>query len=70
LVWELQFSHPLFEIYIIVNEQNISLRDAWDELNLKFPFRRNVDSRLTNLWLELKHIASSIQFDNSDDTII
>jgi hypothetical protein len=58
------------EIYTIVNEQNITWKNACDGVNLKFTFRRTVDNRLMALWLELKQIASSIQLDGGDDTII
>jgi hypothetical protein len=39
---------------MIVNEKGISLRDAWDGINLRFTFTRIVDRRLMNMWLELK----------------
>jgi hypothetical protein len=59
-----------WEIYTIVNEQNITLKNAWDGENLRFTFRRTVNSRLMTLWLELKQIASNIQLDGDNDTII
>jgi hypothetical protein len=53
-----------------VNEEGISLRDAWDGVNLKFTFRRSVDTRLMNQWYELKQIVSSVQFVEEEDSII
>jgi hypothetical protein len=59
-----------WENYSIINEQNISLREAWDGVDLKFAFIRIVGLRLINLWFELKQIASSIQFEECEDGII
>jgi hypothetical protein len=33
---------------VIVNEQNISVVDAWDGSQLKLTFRRSVDQQLMN----------------------
>jgi hypothetical protein len=34
-----------WEIYTIVHEHGISLREAWDGVNLRLTFRRTVDDR-------------------------
>jgi hypothetical protein len=36
-----------------VNEQGKSVRDAWDDNILKFSFRRIVDRRVMDQWLEV-----------------
>jgi hypothetical protein len=59
-----------WEIYFIVNEQGKIMSEAWDGINLKFTFRRSVDSRLMTMWLELLQIASSIQLNDEDYTMI
>jgi hypothetical protein len=48
------------EIYSIVNEHGYLMRNLWDGSNLRCTFRKTVDTRLMNLWLELKQIASSL----------
>jgi hypothetical protein len=59
-----------WEIYMIVNERSISLRDAWDGFNLRFTFTMTIDSRLMNTWLELKQIVSLVDLVEEDDNII
>jgi hypothetical protein len=46
------------------------LRDAWDDVNLKFSFRKTVYSRLMAQWHEILQIASSLQFGDDKDVII
>jgi hypothetical protein len=46
-----------------VNEQDVSLREAWDGENLRFTFRRTVGERLMQQWLELKQIAEDVQYE-------
>jgi hypothetical protein len=46
------------------------VREAWDGHQLKFTFRRIVDSRTMALWHEILHIASEIQFKEGEDAII
>jgi hypothetical protein len=55
---------------MIVNKKGISLRDAWDGVNLRFTFIRTVDMRLMNMWLELKQIVSLVDLVEEDDSII
>jgi hypothetical protein len=55
---------------MIVNEKWISLRDAWDGVNLKMTFTRTVDCRLMNMWLELIQIVSVVEFTEEEDSII
>jgi hypothetical protein len=43
-----------------VNEQNRSIAELWDGVDLKCTFRRCVDNRLFSMWEEIVAIASSI----------
>jgi hypothetical protein len=51
-----------WEVYSIINEQDKTVREAWDGYNLMFTFRRTIDSRIMNHWFEVVHIASRLQF--------
>jgi hypothetical protein len=57
-----------WEIYSIINEQGITVREAWDGSNIRCTFRRTVDGSLMSQWDELVHIASSMQYE--EDAII
>jgi hypothetical protein len=46
------------------------MREAWDDLHLRFTFKRTVDSRTVNLWHEVMQIASDIQYNEEEDAII
>jgi hypothetical protein len=37
------------EIFSIVNEQGCTIREAWDDTNLKFTFRRTINRRVLEL---------------------
>jgi hypothetical protein len=52
----------LWVIYSIANEQNKSVAELWDGVNLKCTFRRCVDRRLFELWEEVVSLASTIVF--------
>jgi hypothetical protein len=58
-----------WEIYSINNEQGKTIKEAWDGVNLRFTFRRTVDSHLLNQWEELQ-IASSIELTGEEDSVI
>jgi hypothetical protein len=59
-----------WDLYVIVNEQNILIADVWDGRHLKLTFRRSVDQQLMNRWYELMSVAESIQFTGDEDAII
>jgi hypothetical protein len=59
-----------WDLYIIVNEQDKTVQDAWDGVDLKFIFRRTVDIRLIQQWYEVMQIASNISFKDEEDAII
>jgi hypothetical protein len=46
IFWEDQCSLAIqfWEIYSIINEQGKTIKEAWDGVNLRFTFRRIVDS--------------------------
>jgi hypothetical protein len=48
------------DLYVIANEQSISIDDAWDGLQLKLTFRRSVDQQLMSMWYDLLSVAESI----------
>ena len=57
-------------LYLINNEQGISMDRAWDGVNLKLTFSRSVPMNLMIMWEELFQIASSISFTEDNDDII
>jgi hypothetical protein len=59
-----------WDLYVIVNEQNVSIADAWDGIQLKLTFRRSVDQQLMNRWYDLLSVAESIQYTGDEDAII
>jgi hypothetical protein len=46
------------------------LREAWDGEDLKFTFRRTVNERLMQQWLEPKQIVEDVHFEEENDCII
>jgi hypothetical protein len=44
--------------------------EAWDGSNLKFTFRRTMDSRLMRQWEELLQVAESIEFREDDEDAV
>jgi hypothetical protein len=38
-----------WKVYVIVNEQGRTIDEAWDEVNLKFTFRKTVSREVINL---------------------
>jgi hypothetical protein len=59
-----------WDVYTIVNEQGCTLVEAWDGSNLRFTFKRTVDRRVMDLWLELVQITESIRFSDEPDALI
>jgi hypothetical protein len=55
---------------LIVNEQGYTIREAWDGENLKFSFRRTLNSRIMQIWLELVEIARCILLTDEEDVMI
>jgi hypothetical protein len=54
-------SPKCFETKLNFLALEVSVKEAWDGVNLKFTFIRIVDNRLMNQCLELVQIATSIQ---------
>lgn len=59
-----------WEIYVIVQEKSKTVYDLWDGYNLKCTFRRCVDDRLKNMWLEVVQMGSTITFTEDEDALI
>jgi hypothetical protein len=59
-----------WEVYTIVNEHNYTLAEAWDGRNLRVTFRRTVNRRAMDQWLELLQITDSVCFSEELDTLI
>lgn len=47
-----------------------TVREVWDDTNLKLTFRRCVDERLMHLWFELLNIADNISLTGEEDSVI
>jgi hypothetical protein len=56
-----------WDIYVIVNEHNVTIADVWDGQELKCSFRRTVDDHMYNRWLELVSLISTISLTNGED---
>jgi hypothetical protein len=59
-----------WDLYSIVNEQQITVADAWDGTDLKCSFRRTVSPALYNRWLELVSLISTIRLNADEDSPI
>jgi len=46
---------------MLVNEKSATVANLWDGVNLKCTFRRCVDNRLMNLWIEIKNMKARRQ---------
>jgi hypothetical protein len=59
-----------WDLYSIINEQGKTIEQAWNGVNLKFTFRRTVDTRLWSQWQEVIEIATDLQLGDEEDTMI
>ena len=57
-------------MYVLINEKDATVASLWDGVDLKCTFRRCVDGRLYNLWLEVVQLASTISFTDEEDSLI
>jgi hypothetical protein len=48
----------------------VSIKEAWDDENLRFAFRRIMDARQMVQWYELIQIIGGIEFSEEEDVII
>jgi hypothetical protein len=53
-----------------VNEQNKSIADLWDGVNLKCTFRRCVDRRLLLMWKELVGLVFKMESIDEEDALV
>ena len=66
LSWEIQY----WEFYVICNKQNKVIAAVWDDGELKLSFRRTVNERLYNKWMELVEIVSYVNLSDDDHKLI
>jgi len=59
-----------WQLYVINNEQGVTISQVWEGVNLKLTFRRAVSQQLMLQWEELVQIAISISLNNEEDTVI
>jgi hypothetical protein len=59
-----------WELYCIVNEQNKSIADMWDGMNLKCTFHMCVDRRLLLMCEELVGLVSTIEFTKEEEAFM
>jgi hypothetical protein len=59
-----------WDVYVLANEQNISIADAWDGTQLKISFRRCFDHGLMIKWFEIVQIAQTLSLNNEQDTLV
>ena len=55
---------------MLINEKDATVASLWDGIDLKCTFRRCVDDRVYNLWLEVVQLASTISFTDEEDSLI
>jgi hypothetical protein len=60
----------LWDLYVLINEQNKSISELWDGVNFKCTFRRTVDQTLMQRWYDLKSIAESLHLSAEEDSVI
>jgi hypothetical protein len=59
-----------WDLYVLINEQNKSIAELWDGVNLKCTFRRSVDQNLMQRWYDLRSIAESLHLSVEEDAVI
>jgi hypothetical protein len=59
-----------WDVYVLANEQNISIADAWDGTQLKISFRWCFDHDLMIKWFEIVQIAQTLSLNDEQDTLI
>ena len=57
-------------MYTICNEQNITLAEAWDGVDLKLTFRRNFSTALMEQWFHMMEVVRSVVFTEENDALI
>ena len=53
---------------IIVNEQDSTVAQAWDGIDLHFTFRRSVSQVLFNRWFGLVQLINTVSLSSEEDT--
>ena len=65
-----QFSHPVLDLYFLVNEKSSTVAELWDGNVLKCTFRMSVDDRPFALWEEVVQLARTIVFCDDPDSLV
>lgn len=55
---------------MLVNEQNATIADLWDGINLRCTFRRIADDRIIRQWQEIIQVALTLDLSNEKDQLI
>ena len=66
MVWEFSLGN----IYILCNEQEILISDAWDGEDLKLTFRRNFGNSLRSQWYDLMAVVNNLVLTNETDFLV
>ncbi|WVZ69867.1 hypothetical protein U9M48_018590 [Paspalum notatum var. saurae] len=59
-----------WNLYVLVNEKSKSVAELWDGNSLKCTFRRVFGGDLMRLWEEVLQLASTIVFEDEEDSLI
>jgi hypothetical protein len=70
LVGTSSLSIQYWDVYVLANEQNISIADAWDGTHLRINFMRCFDHDLIVKWYEIVQIAQTLHLNDEKDTLI
>uniref|UniRef100_A0A0A8Y3J5 Reverse transcriptase zinc-binding domain-containing protein n=1 Tax=Arundo donax TaxID=35708 RepID=A0A0A8Y3J5_ARUDO len=70
LVGNISLAILFWDLYYIVNEKNMTIVELWDVTNLKCTFRRCVDNRKMQVWLEIVEIAKTLELVDEDDSLV
>jgi hypothetical protein len=57
-------------LYVINEQQDNTVRDVWDGVDLKLTFWRTVSESIMNLWWELLSLMDDFSFSEEEDHIL
>ena len=65
---------PLFvqfwPLYIICDQQCVTLSDVWDGNTIKLTFRRTFTDKMLDSWMCIEQILRSVSYNGDDDALI
>uniref|UniRef100_A0ACD5WXN0 Uncharacterized protein n=1 Tax=Avena sativa TaxID=4498 RepID=A0ACD5WXN0_AVESA len=59
-----------WELYMITNEQTITIAEAWDSTQLKITCRRCFNYEMLHKWYEILEVANTLHLNEEEDTIL